>query len=64
MTKVSANLLIEDEEGVEHSEPVDFIRQRISFAAQFDVDQDQAVPEESALRGMLRAIDRLRDEVL
>jgi hypothetical protein len=64
VTKVRASLMLDDDEGREYTEKVDFIRQRIAYPVQFDVDADDVFSEESALRGMLRAIDRYKDEML
>jgi hypothetical protein len=64
VAKVRASLTLTDDDGREYTEKVDFIKQRVAYPVQFDVDADDAFSEESALRGMLRAIDRYRDEMM
>lgn len=64
VAKVRASLMLTDEDGREYIEKVDFIRQRIAYPVQFDVDADDVFSEESALRGMLRAIERYKDEMM
>jgi hypothetical protein len=62
--KAKASLWLDDEDGGQHSEKVDFIKQKVAYPARFEVNQDEHLSEEQALRGMAEAIGRLREDVL